>query len=345
MKVFTDLHHGDLYYSLHRLFVERFGWELYRPIGVEWADEGYWQVAKPYGNARDTINQFLEISSGGWDPLTRLNGENYLENGIYHVWDGGHDYYQKAVTLEQFKQMRFDIVISTIFDHDTTFADLIKKFQPHAKHVSQMGNLNQVSEVPNVMSSVPYTPKEGQNYVFYHQEVDPKLFYPTPVPTSDPKKIYSFVGAMDPHLYLTFQERMPDIIWKAHGVGCPDGPVGGGKAIAPMMREANLGWHIKPGDGFGHTVMDWYASGRAVATKFKDIRAYNHFDATSLFEDGVTAINLDGKTVQENIKTIRHFLEPENNARLCEQAGKRFREIVNYDEEERALREFFGRLL
>ena len=105
-QIFTDLHHGDLFYSLHRLFVERLGWELYRPIGLDWFNAGYWKIAEPYGNAQDTINQYLEINHAGYHQYKNLNGEHYVEDDIYHVYDPGHDYYQKAITLEKFKSMK-----------------------------------------------------------------------------------------------------------------------------------------------------------------------------------------------------------------------------------------------
>lgn len=39
--VFADFHHGDLYRALQFLFEKRFGWPLYRPLGREYYDRGY----------------------------------------------------------------------------------------------------------------------------------------------------------------------------------------------------------------------------------------------------------------------------------------------------------------
>lgn len=41
MKVLIDHHHTDLYRAFQLLFERRFGWEVYRPLGREWADRGY----------------------------------------------------------------------------------------------------------------------------------------------------------------------------------------------------------------------------------------------------------------------------------------------------------------
>ena len=40
--ILADFHHGDLFESHRLVFVDRFGWELCRPIGLEWFQEGYW---------------------------------------------------------------------------------------------------------------------------------------------------------------------------------------------------------------------------------------------------------------------------------------------------------------
>lgn len=345
MKVFVDFHHEDLYFSLYRLFEERLGMEIYRPIGLDWFEAGYWKVAEPYGNAHDTINQFLSTEGGGWDPLNRLNGDNFLEDGIYHVRAPAHNYYHRAITFEKFKSMQFDLVISTIKEHDIPYEELVTKYQPQAKHIVQMGNLDQVTEFRHVLTSVPFKGKENQNVCFYHQEVDPRLFfYQSPNPMT--KKIYGFVSSYPhPNTYEHYKRNLPEVEFRHYGIGCPEGPVGGSVAIAPLMREANLAWHIKPGDGFGHTVLDWCAIGRPIITKFSDLAQYPGQDAKTLFIDNDTCINLDAGNFQSNFERIRKFLEPEENAAMCERVSKRFREIVNYDDEEVRIREFLSRVI
>lgn len=177
MKVFADMHHGDLFNSLQLLFEDRLGWELYRPIGVEWATSGYWQLAAPYGNNPDTIRQYLGLDTHKWESGVFLNGDHIEKDGVYHVYDPRYENYNKAITLEQFKQMDIDIVISSIPAHDVTFADLIREHKPKAKHIAQMGNVYQTTEVKNVMCScVPYPVPADKNVVFYHQEFSTDIF-------------------------------------------------------------------------------------------------------------------------------------------------------------------------
>lgn len=344
MKVFADYHHNDLYYSLILLFEERLGWELYRPIGFDWFHEGFWKIAEPYGNAMDTVGQYLDNTQGTWDQYKRLNGQHYLEDNIYHVFDPGHDAYHKAITLETFKSMQFDIIVSSIPAHDISFARLVKQYMPNAKHISQMGNVNQRTNIPNVMHTTPFNPSKNQNVVFYHQEIDRKLYQYKPVDTTQ-QKIYSMVNLLPrSHYFNQYKTAMLDVEFKAFGASCPDGSLPGTKGVAAKMQEANIGWHIKPQDGFGHTAMGWFASGRPVITTMSDVVKYGH-DGPKLFEPGYTCLDIEKRDIPGGVASIRNMLDPETNIRLAEQAYKRFNEVVNYDEEEQQIRKFLEKLV
>lgn len=343
MNVFTDLHHADLYYSLHLLFEHRLGWELYRPIGLDWFHQGFWKIAEPYGNAMDTVGQYLDINEDGWDQFTNLNGTHYKQEDTYHAYDPTHDYYQKAITLEKFKAMQFDLIVSTVPAHDRSFAQLQAQFQTQAKHVAQMGNIGQRTGVQHVMHTTPYTPKPGQNCVTYHQEIDMQLYSYQP-PNPDTKKIFSMVNCLpSASFYHQYDAAIPEVEFRAYGASCPHGALPGTKGVAIGMREANIGWHIKPGDGFGHTAMGWFASGRPVVTRMQDVVSYGA-DAPWLFEPGVTCIDIGKNSLAANVAQIRDALVPEKNLQLAENAKKRFHEVVNYDKEEQDIRQFFERV-
>ena len=42
--VFTDFHHAGLLNSLILLFEGRMHGAVYRPIGIDWANKGYWAI-------------------------------------------------------------------------------------------------------------------------------------------------------------------------------------------------------------------------------------------------------------------------------------------------------------
>ena len=344
MNVFTDLHHGDLYFSLHRLFEKRLDFHLYRPIGLDWFHQKFWKIAEPYGNALDTVKQYLDINHAGWDPYKNLNGNHYVEDNIYHSFDPGHNYYQKAITLEQFKSMKFDLIVSTYQPHDRPFERLRNLYQPNAKVMAQMGNLGQVTHLKDVLYSAPYSPRPGQNALMYHQEIDPDIYLYEP-PNPSTKKVFSMVNCLPyADVYGKYKGLLPDVEFRAHGASCPNGALSGSRGVSGAMREANIGWHLKPGDGFGHTAMGWFASGRPVVTNMSQIVRYGH-DAPRLFEPGVTCIDIESHTPEENCCLIREWLEPENNLRLAEKARERFQEVVNYEAEAGQIKQFIDRVL
>jgi hypothetical protein len=353
LKVFADLHHGDLYFSLHRLFVERLGCEIYRPIGFDWFHKGFWKIAEPYGNAMDTVGQYLDIEHEKWEQkeeliydeyVYKIHGNSFKVNEVHFIYEPVHDYYQKAITLETFKNMKFDIVLSTIQSHDLPYQRLRDSYQPQAKIIAHLGNTGQKSPLPNIIHSVPYIKRPEQNAVLAHQELDPRL-YNYIEPPKNTKSIFSVVNCYPyPKIYETYKNLLKEVEMKNYGAGCPDGSLFGSKGVAERMREANAGWHLKPQGGLGHSAMGWMFSGRPIITNMSQHRSWGG-NAVKLFEPGVTCHDIEAHTVEENCKLIRKMLEPEENAKWCERAKKRFHEIIDYDKEEQDVRDFLSRLI
>ena len=339
MKVFADLHQGDLYYSLQLLFVKRLGWELYRPIGEDWFTQGYWKIAEPYGNDRGTIRQYLGTDTHNWEQYKFLNGDYVLEDGIYNIYDPISGDHQKAITFQKFKEMDIDIVISTYQPHDLPYADLVRRYKPKAKHIVQMGNIYQSTDAQNVMcSTVPYEVPAGKNVVFYHQEFDLNTF--VYIPPTDVKKITSFVNLLpQPEIYNYYKEQLRNVEMKAYGALCPDGTITGHKEIAKIMQESFFGYHVKPmGDGFGHIIHNWYAVGRPVLTYKGD---YQDKLAGELLEDGVTCFDLGRRSHDETIALVKRTLaEPEKLQTMCDASYNRFRELVDFDKEFEKIKQF-----
>lgn len=343
MNVFCDYHHGGLYKSLKLLFEDRLGWNLYRPIGMDWFYTGFWNIADPYPNPIDTASQYLEINNYGFDQYKYLNGTHYIKDGVYYVWDAAEEIHHKGITFDMFKEMQIDIVISSIQAHDTTYAKLIKDFKPQAKHIAQVGNAYQTAEVKNVMcSTAPYPIPEGKNVVFYHQEFPLNIFkYEKPM---GGRNITNFVN-LHPRedLYEQYKNALSDYKFKSFGSGCPDGTITGSHDMAAKMAESTFGWHIKPGgDGFGHVIHNWYACGRPVITNGSD---YYDKLAGLLLEDEVTCIDLEQGTFEQNIEKIKKWSEPNNHIKLCQNAFNRFKQIVDFDNEEKEIRNFLDRLI
>ncbi|MFA5937109.1 MAG: hypothetical protein WC822_04500 [Candidatus Paceibacterota bacterium] len=343
MNLFVEYHHGGLYESLRLLFEKRLGWNLFRPIGTEWQSGGYWRIAEVYGNHPSTIRQYLGIDAHSWESAPHPCKDYTLGDGIYYIYDEISKSHHKAITLDKFKEMQFDIIISTYQPHDVPYDRLRDLFQPKAKRIAQMGNIYQTTHVPNVMcSTMPYLVEPGKNVVFYHQEFSLDTF--KYVPPVCHHAITGFVNLFPvQELYLEYKYSMPEYIFKHYGIGGPDGVVTGYDRISSLMAGSGFGWHIKPGgDGFGHVIHNWYACGRPVITRYSE---YVGKLASQLMTDNVTAIFIDNGTVQENCTRIRRLSEPENHLRMCEAAHRRFTELVSFDNEAGRISEFLGRLI
>lgn len=343
MNVFCDLHHGGLFESLRLLFEKRLGWNLYRPIGMDWYTSGYWKIADPYGGAIDTAKQYLDLEGKVWNPYTCLNADYTLSDGIYHVYDPVHEVHQQAITLSQFKEMPIDIVISSIPAHDESFAELIKQFKPKAKHIAQIGNIYQDTNVQNVMCSTMWDNKANDKHiVFYHQEFDLNVFfYQKPKPS---KEIKSFINCLpEKDTFELLKVYLREFNFKAYGASCPDGTITGIKNIAKEMQSALFGYHVKPGgDGFGHIIHNWFACGRPVI-----VRGNYYCDklAGRLLLDARTCIDLDKSDFNGNLNKIRYWSLPENHEEMCQEAYRQFKNVVDFDSEFDEIKRFLETII
>ena len=346
MKILADFHHLGLFHSLQLLFEKRLGFELYRPIGIEWNEEGFWHV---YDHP-DTAKQYLMDGFIPKDGTPPLNGVSRLENGIHFIKDTTHNTEHRAITLEQFKETKFDIIIASIPAHIEPFKKLISQYQPDAKFVFQMGNmftevLNNLHTIPNLLSSTKVIDVPPScNAVFYHQEFDTNLFKPTDIPPE--KRIASYINLLPQTMhapkFYTLKQELHEYDFKSHGILCDDGIVSGLDLIAAGMKRSQWGFHAKyMGDGFGHILYNWFASGKPVIICKSD---YADKLGGELLEDETTCIDLDNHVMQESIELIRKYSQDPYYTYLSQQAYGRFKQCVDYDAEELKIREWVGRL-
>jgi len=333
MKVFADMHHGALSYSLHLLFEKRLGWELFRPIGWDWWKEGYWK----YSQLLDTAHSYLDIKD-----------EDIDEGSHFEHYDPDFDYIQKALTLDQFKEMDIGIILCSVGTHETPYLDLRNRLKPEAKLIRQIGNWNEevdFGKTRNLMISVgPFVCPYDINYIWYHQEFDTKAWDYTE-PTKF-KTIRTFINCFpdseDANLWPIYKERLPEFDWKMHGIGGEDGNISPQTKVRETMIDTGFLWHTKlGGEGFGHVIHNAYALGRPCIVKGS---YYNGKMAEPLLSDNVTCIDLEKGSINENVERIRHFSKPKNFLKMSKAGYRRFKEVCNLDEEEEALRIFLDRL-
>jgi len=334
MKVFCDYHHGGLYHALHLLFEVRLGMELYRPIGMEWAEKGIWQ----YSTNPPTQRQYL-------DPV---NCE-LRKDGYYYWRDTSEEVDHRCLTFEQFKETDIDLILATVWQHTYSFKALQQVEKPRAKYIRLCGNSGEPMDWSvhrNLIDTTNlYQEPSGCNRVVVHQEFPVDLFYFQP-PLRE-KKIRSYLNCFNetPYypIFFQYKEKLPEFDWKIHGLNGPDGFITPVSKLAQSMRESSFIWHIKQhGEGFGHIIHNAFAVGRPTCT----VKEYYQGKLIyPMLEDGITCLDLGSHTLEENCQRIKELSEPEKLLKMSETCRKRFLENVSFDKDEQKMRQFLSRLL
>jgi len=346
MRIFADYHHHDLYESLRLLFEVRFGWELYRPIGMEWFEQGYWNhERKWHGDA--IARQYLEPWGSDRDGLRR---------------DASHDVDHRLVTLEQARAMRFDIVLSSLAHNHEGLARFAA--ENGATFGLQIGNVRfgeqdmaedrwDLAAFGLVSGRMPLVPPKP--HVVYHQEFALSDFRYEPPPRGDRLRISSFVQCYPEsptYVALTaIAPTAPEFDWRVYGAygGAPlDGYAAGNvdtcAGVAEAMRASDVAWHAKAwSDGYGHVIHNWFAVGRPV---FGIESYYRDQLAGPLWLDGTTSVDIERRSQDEVRAELRRLREdPDHHLRMCEAAAARFREVVDFDAEAEAIRALLAQVL
>lgn len=350
MNILADFHNLSLFHSLQLLFEKRFGGKLYRPTGIDWFTNGYFKLAEPYGNDPATVAQFLEVNSIPKDGTQPLNDTTEAHSGIYEFTDLSNQTTNKGITFEAFKNMKFDIIIASIPDHIKPFQELIQKYQPQAKFIFQMGNIYwdktvDFNNVPNVMASVKEFPLPATcNSIFYHQEFETDIFCPQ---NKKPNKdLVSFVNCM-PQMgtigtYMQLKGMLPEFNFKSYGISCDNGIVTGTQNIANIMNQSYMGVQLKTGgDGMGHIVHQWFACGKPIIVNYETYK--NQLAGELMIPDETCIVCNTFEDVPNVIEKIRK-ITPMKYEWMCQQSLQRFKDYVNYDEEEKKMRVFIDKL-
>ena len=344
-NIFCDRHHSGLAFSL-KLLARRLNFEIYFPIGMEWFENGYFDIAKPYNNNPDTIKQFLQIKPeyipiDGTPPLNTVVASNLTH---YEVEEKAHSYIQRCITFQQFLDMDIDIIIASIPDHWITYEKLRQKYKPQAKLICQMGNIGwhnlellKDGTVKNLLASVkPFKLPQNVNACFYHQEVDIKVF--TQQFLRKTKKISSFViGLPDEKVFFEYKRVMPDYNFTAYASKYTPF-IQTIKELSEKIGESDFVFNHKPyGDGFGHILYSSAFVGRPFLIDFND---YSDKLGGELLEDGITAIDIGVRTTAQNVELIRKS----NPKQMGLNIAKHVRELVDYGKEATEVRHFIDNL-
>lgn len=351
-KVFVDFHHASLLNSFILLFENRLGGSVYRPIGREWFDQGFWKI---YDHPA-TVMQYLDVGGATPDrtpPLNELKDVTRSSDDtlIYNCQDIDSGFYNKAITFDAFMKLHIDIIIASIPQHIEPFKKLCELHPDKPKLIFQIGNAWTVDAglAPNIMASalIENVP-EHINFISYHQEFDLNVF--KPLNMAKRNTISSFVNCFnvaghflsDWNLFMEVEEIMNDWAFRSYGGQCRDGAAHGSNQLAEFMNEAKFIWHTKNGgDGYGHIIYNASACGVPLITKKS---YYENKMGAELMIDDVTCINIDGLTSNEVVEKIHYYSEPLRYQTMCDAVLSNFYKVVSFDIEETRLRAFIERL-
>lgn len=350
LKILADLHHGGLYHSL-QLMANDLGAEIYRPIGLEWFENGFFGIAEPYGNDLSTIRQFLEPSEL---PIVHdapaINYGSLRTDSVYVCRDFAHESYTYGISFDTFCKTEFDIIIASIPYHIDKYHELRNKYQPNAKIIYQIGNpgwsLPPLEKIPNVLDSVGML-RDDQlapyHYIRYHQQFEESVFFPA-LP-SDSRNVSSLVLFPENHgLFQRISTLLSGYNFVAYGYSppCQQPQITGISNIAKVMHGSRFGWHYKSVDGYGHIIHNWFACGRPVIASYG---AYHDRQARNLLVDRQTGLDLDGKSDEDIVSWFKETEDPSHYQYLVDQVNLRYRTYVDFDKERKQLAHFFDNLL
>jgi hypothetical protein len=333
MRVLIDRHHAGLFHSLQLLF-DRLGGTVYTPRGHAWWDEGYWRFGEGYGDDR-LARQFLDWEGDPttpnvtYDPefpdrkITGITLDKALASWPTDVTGWAHP---------------FDYVVATLQDNQHGFARFAR--ETGATFVLAVGNTGQMIDWgldPIVLNSSEM-PILGRGVTIGQEFDSDGLFARAPI--NNALRVGSFVNCMPQiacwPLLQTAQEIAPDLTFRIHGINGPDEVVKPIDRIASVMRGCGWAWHDKEhGDGFGHVIHYWAAIGRPLIGHASHYRGKR---AEALWEDGVTAIDLDRHPLPEALDMVRSISsEPRVHNDMGVAIRRRFDELCDWDRDARAV--------
>lgn len=348
IRVLCDAIHADLWESLRLLFEVRLGWQLYRPIGMEWRDRSIWNFERhqPYGEG--VAHQFLDP----WDSDRPVGG--FVAPPIVHTaWTERADTTHpgqaiRLVTYDQARSQPWDLVLATLAENEQGLWAFAQEVGAH--YGIQVGNQGAANLWPlaefGLLSVTTPDLKPWKPHVYYRQEFDRRLFFPDQGRLADPDLVMNRVQCTsqtgDHARWRLMAAAVPEARFRWYGHCEPRDEWFGGDdattpAVATSMHRARIAWHPKRwSDGYGHVIHNWFSIGRPVIAS---AGYYADKLAGPLFLEGTTSFDMDRLSDAELAGTVRMLLHDEDRwLRMCEASADRFAAVVDFDAEAAEIR-------
>lgn len=327
MRVLADRHHADLAESLLLLLEDRFGWSVYFPIGLEWAQSGVWD----YANGHEGVTQQFLGLHAGIVPV----GDHFEE-----VWPFHPHRVQKLVSYDQFRSMGWDFILASVTQHEERWHRLADEIG--ARSILQVGNVGQPVDwglSHKVLAAANIDIPDGRG-VIYHPEFD--LVDYRYEPPRNPYLVSSFMNCLPDagpayDDWRALQAALPEFTFREYGILGRDGIIGPSAEVARLMRETGWAFHDKPqGDGYGFVVHQWAACGRPLVGRAE----YYRGKLAEPLWDG--AIDL-GAGIDAAAAAMRNAVSSGSLIGAGKRLRATFDRLVDFDAEAEVIREYLLR--
>ena len=131
VSVLVDYHHQSLLQSFYLLF-QKWGWNMYIPLGREWYEEGFWELYHKDALNDGVISQYLD-KTHRWGLLGQEESKAREHLGYPPTDAKGNFPNILDLTFEECKKISLDIIIATTPENYRVFKRLRDEHQPHAK--------------------------------------------------------------------------------------------------------------------------------------------------------------------------------------------------------------------
>lgn len=353
MNILCDYHHSDLWWSHHLILERGLGHTLFRPRGIEWFENGYYEFSSRQVAEQFLVNSTFTIEQVLAYPSCRIarprSPKPDLRAGMDTLNGCPHYPLMRTLSFEEFKDAKIDVIMPTVSNMQEPWLRLRDTYKPRAKLLREEGNVNGWASLHpaygNLLTSdVPtFQRSPAANKLLYHQRFDTENVFVYRRPSAFDRVTCFMPGFRGEPRLVAFVESHDfggmQFVDYGHrssiGFLCTKG------AFVDRMLASAFIWHVKPGgDGFGHVIHNSVAVGRPVITVARD---YAGTIAGRLLEDGATCLFI-GDDPGENSRKIRRFADPETVVDMSVRAHERFLEIVDYDEECLEVSRFLGKL-
>lgn len=322
MNVLCDYHHPALWESMRLLFRKRLGYFLYRPVGMEWFDENYWEHEKSWAKSR-FAHMFLDHKTDDQriiDMSFRFG--TFREGGQFSM-----------LTVEQAMELKPDVVISTVPGNHAGFNRFAQEVG--AVHIVQIGNnehpIDFSLDAIFLDSTNHYAPPNIR-YYRYDQEIDTNLYHYEKIVPDGPVSSF-LVEWHDDDRGLEKFSKVSELLAGNPGFrlyGNRGAMLDTNEQVAAAMKASSAVYHTKKiGDGWGHVIHSAFAMGRPVISirdYYKGMRGFKLMQRPD-----IDYLEIGYMTPTDISRKIRQLVSDVDRMReMGYNASSLFESVVNY---------------